>query len=74
MEGNISEWTADVYGKYSDQRGGRIRRGRRVKCPACARGGSWLDPPDFTRSAKRLTFPPNAKRDFIGFRVAVKIN
>lgn len=39
--------------------------------PRVFRGGSWLDVPDFNRSAKRLAFEPQRRRDFIGFRVAV---
>jgi formylglycine-generating enzyme required for sulfatase activity len=37
------------------------------------RGGSWLDSPDFQRAAKRIVFPPQGRRDFIGFRVALNI-
>ena len=35
------------------------------------RGGSWLDAPEFQRSAKRIVFMPEGRRDFIGFRVAL---
>jgi formylglycine-generating enzyme required for sulfatase activity len=41
--------------------------------PRVMRGGSWLDAPDFNRSAKRLAFAPQGRRDFVGFRVAMNV-
>src|SRR5687768_14854573 len=37
------------------------------------RGGSWLDPPDLYRMAKRFAFAPHGRRDFLGFRVVMKV-
>ena len=37
------------------------------------RGGSWLDPPDLYRMAKRFAFAPQGRRDFLGFRVVMKV-
>jgi hypothetical protein len=36
-------------------------------------GSSWLDGPEFSRSAKRIGFLRQGRRDFIGFRVAATI-
>jgi len=33
------------------------------------RGGSWGNDQDFARSASRLWFRPNARVNFVGFRV-----
>jgi formylglycine-generating enzyme len=72
-QGNISEWTADVYEKYPTKEADESAVTGEENAPRVLRGGSWLDAPDFNRSAKRMTFPPNARRDFIGFRVAVGV-
>lgn len=74
MVGNVSEWCQDA---YSDDYPGDGTDERAIEgdgnAPRVIRGGSWLDAPDFNRSAKRLGFYPQGRRDFIGFRVAATI-
>lgn len=72
IQGNVSEWTADVYREDyppdgADESASEGASGE----PRVIRGGSWLDSADYQRSAKRIVFPPEGRRDFIGFRVAL---
>lgn len=72
MVGNVSEWCQDAYSKdyASDGADESATRGENDSARVM-RGGSWLDAPDLNRSAKRLGFRPQGRRDFIGFRVAM---
>ncbi|HVG21750.1 MAG TPA: formylglycine-generating enzyme family protein [Blastocatellia bacterium] len=69
--GNVSEWCRDAYQKDypGDGADERATEGD-GNAPRVIRGGSWLDAPDLNRSAKRIGFYPQGRRDFIGFRVA----
>jgi formylglycine-generating enzyme required for sulfatase activity len=74
MVGNVSEWCQDAYVKDypadgTDERAMEVDS----NAPRVIRGGSWLDAPDFNRSAKRIGFYPQGRRDFVGFRVAATI-
>jgi formylglycine-generating enzyme required for sulfatase activity len=69
---NVAEWCEDVYqrdypadGADESAAGGGNAR--------VMRGGSWLDPPDLYRMAKRFAFAPQGRRDFLGFRVVMKV-
>jgi formylglycine-generating enzyme required for sulfatase activity len=72
MVGNVQEWCRDQYVRdypadgadesAADNGSGRVMR-----------GGSWFDAPDLQRSAKRFGFAPQGRRDFIGFRVVMKV-
>jgi formylglycine-generating enzyme required for sulfatase activity len=67
MHGNVAEWVADTYlaDAYAAANGAAPRRdpffppkldakGRPVRFPHVARGGSWRDPASMSRSAARL--------------------
>jgi formylglycine-generating enzyme len=76
MHGNEFEWCRDWYharlpggtDPFHSQPGSPNRDGSfsRVR-----RGGAWMDPPDFCRSAFRLRFEPDRASDHIGLRVAL---
>jgi formylglycine-generating enzyme required for sulfatase activity len=70
MVGNVSEWCEDAYGAYPAGGGDETAAGG-SSAARVLRGSAWLDMPDFSRSAKRLGFAPQGRRDFIGFRVAL---
>jgi formylglycine-generating enzyme required for sulfatase activity len=55
LEGNVSEWCLDAWGDDARH----------------LRGAAWLDAPFFARSAKRIGFAPQGRRDMFGFRVAM---
>ena len=69
--GNVTEWCEDVYHRDYPTDGAdesaAVNGSARVM-----RGGSWLDPPDLYRMAKRFAFAPQGRRDFLGFRVVMK--
>lgn len=74
MAGNVSEWCQDVFREdYPKDGTDESAVQGEANAPRVFRGGSWLDAPDFNRSAKRLAFEPQRRRDFIGFRVAVNL-
>jgi formylglycine-generating enzyme required for sulfatase activity len=67
MIGNLEEWVADTYAPYpldgSDESAATSGNGRVI------RGRSWLDGPGMNRAAMQQF----ARRDFIGFRVALTV-
>jgi formylglycine-generating enzyme required for sulfatase activity len=71
MHGNVWEWCEDNW--HNDYTGnppadGSVWRGddsRRV-----LRGGSWVNDPQFLRSANRFRLLPVARDNYVGFRVA----
>ena len=75
MHGNVWEWTADRYAEYSsgvqtDPTGpawDSITGSSRV-----IRGGSWLFPGPFLRSALRYGYSPSGRSSYFGFRVGLK--
>jgi formylglycine-generating enzyme required for sulfatase activity len=69
MHGNVLEWCQDWYGTYpatpqTDPTGPLTGLGRVI------RGGSWFSNAKSCRAASRFYWSPNAKSDFIGFRLA----
>lgn len=72
MVGNVQEWCQDQFVREyppdgSDESSVENGSGRVM------RGGSWFDAPDLQRSAVRFGFAPQGRRDFIGFRVVMKV-
>jgi len=68
LHGNVLEWCQDWYGPYpatpqTDPTGPITGPGRVI------RGGSWFSNAKSCRAAARFHWSPNAKSDFIGFRV-----
>jgi formylglycine-generating enzyme len=72
IQGNAAEWTADVYRRdYPADGADESAVQGEANAARVIRGASWLDEPEFYRSAKRVIFSPQGRRDFIGFRVAL---
>lgn len=68
LHGNVLEWCQDWYGPYpatpqTDPKGPITGPGRVI------RGGSWFSNAKSCRAAARFHWSPNAKSDFIGFRL-----
>lgn len=76
MLGNVAEWVEDC---ATDSYVGRPRDGRAwVWIGGCQRriqrGGSWLSPPERTRSAFRSDGAIEDRADYVGFRVALDLD
>jgi sulfatase modifying factor 1 len=74
--GNVAEWVEDC---ATDSYVGRPRDGRAwVWIGGCQRriqrGGSWLSPPERTRSAFRSDGAIEDRADYVGFRVALDLD
>jgi len=67
MHGNVFEWCLDWFSEdhYGKNPGGPDTGSDRV-----LRGGSWLNPPQYCRSADRNWDPPSGRGSNLGFRVA----
>jgi len=71
MIGNVSEWTADWYGKdYYQKSPYRDPKGLSSGTHKMFRGGSWINQLRNVRSAKREGYPPSTRGDLLGFRCA----
>lgn len=72
MHGNVWEWVEDCYG--DSYAGAPSDASVSVTGGSCSarvrRGGSWLNAPQFLRSAYRDGVSPGIRTDTIGFRVA----
>lgn len=74
MAGNVLEWVEDAYVHcYPGDGAGESAATGDNKAGRVLRGGSWLDSPPYLRSAVRVTMEEVARRDFIGFRVAKRL-
>lgn len=74
MVGNVLEWVEDRFVSCYPGDGADESAVRTSDSDGHGlRGGSWLDGPDYGRSAVRVTMVAAARRDFIGFRVAKAI-
>ena len=67
MAGNVSEWTASEFKSYSGAKDtlDPTQRGHKI-----VRGGNYLNDQVAAMTTTRKLFPPDALRDFIGFRCA----
>lgn len=74
MVGNVLEWVEDNYLRcYPGDGADETAAQADGNTGYVLRGGSWLDAPDYGRSAVRVTMASAARRDFIGFRVVLPI-
>jgi formylglycine-generating enzyme len=77
MHGNVWEWCRDYYharlpgGVDPDLSGSKGVVNRDGTYSRVRRGGAWIEPPSFCRSATRLRYEPHRRSDHIGFRVFV---
>ena len=72
--GNVLEWVEDAWVSCYPGDGADESAAREAdNLGRVLRGGSWLDGPDYGRSAVRVSMVTAARRDFIGFRVAKTI-
>jgi formylglycine-generating enzyme required for sulfatase activity len=71
MHGNVSEWTADLYGAYPS---GPVRDpvGPTGGSYRDERGGSWVITADGARSANRSGFEPAFSGSTLGFRLSLR--
>jgi eukaryotic-like serine/threonine-protein kinase len=74
MHGNVWSWCQERHSEYPKRQGVVVdkedilpfdKEQRRV-----LRGGSYVDPPPYVRSANRMSYVPTSRIDNIGFRVA----
>lgn len=72
MAGNVWEWVADRYAPFDGTRQvdpqGPADGAQRV-----IRGGGWNSELRLCRSANRFSYPPDARFDYVGFRVAASV-
>jgi formylglycine-generating enzyme required for sulfatase activity len=71
MAGNVWQWVEDCYhADYAEAPADGSARTTGDCRRRVARGGSWVDRPEFSRSAHRLSFPTGFRIINLGFRVA----
>jgi formylglycine-generating enzyme required for sulfatase activity len=69
MHGNVSEWVQDCYEVYTNEPRDAAPRDAKNCRLRITRGGHWLNLRDELRSARRVSMPPDSRRNFIGIRV-----
>jgi formylglycine-generating enzyme required for sulfatase activity len=71
MVGNVSEWTADSYGRYSADAQRNPARSGPYASPRVIRGGSWNSSvPSWVHAASRNTGVLGSRSSILGFRCA----
>ena len=74
MAGNLGEWCSDYHDNdYYDVSPAKDPTGPESGMARVARGGTYTDTADFTRSSTRLGLFPTMKMEFIGFRCVREI-
>jgi formylglycine-generating enzyme required for sulfatase activity len=84
MAGNVWEWTRSLWGKdiqasdfgypYDPTDSTREALDAEDDVRRVVRGGSWLDRRDDARCASRDWLPPDARHDFLSFRVVLRVS
>jgi formylglycine-generating enzyme required for sulfatase activity len=71
LHGNAQEWVQDAYTPDYDgaPADGSARRFGPDPIRRVIRGGSWIDPEKYFRSAFRVARPPDDRNEYTGFRV-----
>jgi len=67
MAGNVWEWTASCYTRYS----GSSHQSLHFKSTWVVRGGSWRNSRRQARVSCRGRYPPDVRRLYLGFRIAL---
>jgi formylglycine-generating enzyme required for sulfatase activity len=73
MHGNVHEWCSDRFAPDYSRAAGRDPQGPASGKRRVVRGGSWGDPPQDCRSARRFSFEPESRGRQTGFRVVVEV-
>ena len=71
MHGNVWEWCSDLFEPFYVSTKHVDPTGATAGIYRVLRGGSWLSPPAYCRSACRLWDTPDDRLDYVGFRVVV---
>ena len=70
MAGNVSEWTQDWYGHYSDKPQKNPKGAKSSDIGKILRGGTYANLLNYNKPACRFVSNPNFKSPTIGFRLA----
>jgi formylglycine-generating enzyme required for sulfatase activity len=77
MHGNVWQWCRDYYGPYDKVDGAKdpLQSTKQSGNNSLVlRGGSWSDDPQFCHAASRYWFAPAYRSNFVGFRVAFRLD
>jgi formylglycine-generating enzyme required for sulfatase activity len=76
MHGNVFQWCEDYYGPYNDDLKSTdpLRSVKHSEDHRVLRGGSWLYSAFDCRAARRYTLAPAYRLNYVGFRVAFRLD